>query len=100
MLCAGQQVWIYQEKLHLVPIEHTSALPFSTDSPSTADPSNEGFLDRVQALNLVRDPAVATLAPQALQDLVWARINGYAPLWPILWLGAHQLRSQLPGQGR
>ncbi|KAL8276826.1 hypothetical protein RQP46_010757 [Phenoliferia psychrophenolica] len=78
---AANRVWIHQQQLHLVPLEHSSTLPFAasaSDSASaTDDPSNEGFLDRVQALNLVRDPSIPTVAPKALQDIVWARINGY-----------------------
>ncbi|GAA5978983.1 hypothetical protein JCM10908_002758 [Rhodotorula pacifica] len=76
---AANRVWIYRGRLHLVPLEHKSALPFGGDSnlnPSF-DPDEEGFLDRATALELVRNEAVNTLAPQEVQDAVWARIDGY-----------------------
>ncbi|GAA5959919.1 hypothetical protein JCM8115_004905 [Rhodotorula mucilaginosa] len=79
---AANRVWIYRGRLHLIPLEHKSALPFtaaadnSTLNPSF-DPDEDGFLDRATALDLVRNEAVDTLAPQQVQDAVWARIDGY-----------------------
>lgn len=68
----------------MIPLEHKSALPFtnaaddSTLNPSF-DPDEDGFLDRATALDLVRNEAVDTLAPQPVQDAVWARIDGCVP---------------------
>ncbi|KAK4703798.1 hypothetical protein P7C70_g2422, partial [Phenoliferia sp. Uapishka_3] len=75
---AENRVFIYHSNLHLVPIEHTSALPFDSSS-SSSDPSIEstGFIDRAQSLDLVRSSTIETTAPPALQSLVWARIDGY-----------------------
>ncbi|GAA5860390.1 hypothetical protein JCM3774_000403 [Rhodotorula dairenensis] len=78
---AANRVWIYRGRLHLIPLEHISALPFGGGHDSTLDPSfdpeDEGFLDRAAALELVRNPELDTLAPQAVQDAVWARIDSY-----------------------
>lgn len=74
----GAQVWIHQQRLHLVPLEHKSPLPFQSEGATNPsfEPEEEGFVDRSTAIALVRDPAVATLAPPELEEIVWARING------------------------
>lgn len=72
------QVWIYRGELHLIPLEHKSALPFEEESMSPSfDPEEEGFLDRATALELVRDDNVATRAAREVEEAVWARIAGY-----------------------
>ena len=38
---------------------------------------NDDFITAVDAVKLVRDPLVDTLAPQNVQDIVWKRISGY-----------------------
>ncbi|GAA5854531.1 hypothetical protein JCM9279_000833 [Rhodotorula babjevae] len=83
---AANRVWIHQGRLHLVPLEHTSPVPFA-DAPKTSaadeplnpsfDPDDDAFLDRAAAILLVRDPAVDTLAPPDVEAAVWARIDGY-----------------------
>ncbi|BGP37130.1 hypothetical protein JCM10449v2_001034 [Rhodotorula kratochvilovae] len=75
---AANRVWIHRGRLHLVPLEHKSALPFEdkTLSPSF-DADEDGFLDRAAAIELVRDDRVATFAPKEVEDAVWARIDGY-----------------------
>ena len=72
-----EQVWIHRGRLHLVGIEHLSELPFEKQGGSASfEPEEEGFLDRLTAISLVRDPAVDTLAPKELEDIVFARIDG------------------------
>ncbi|GAA5828236.1 hypothetical protein JCM3770_005413, partial [Rhodotorula araucariae] len=75
---AANRVWIHRGHLHLVPLEHKSALPFEdkTLSPSF-DPDDDGFLDRATAIELVRDEKVHTRAPKEVEDAVWARIDDY-----------------------
>ncbi|KAJ8296593.1 Protein ecdysoneless [Rhodotorula toruloides] len=75
---AAHRVWIYRGELHLIPLEHKSALPFEEESMSPSfDPEEEGFLDRATALELVRDDNVATRAAREVEEAVWARIAGY-----------------------
>ncbi|GAA6015651.1 hypothetical protein JCM10207_008160 [Rhodosporidiobolus poonsookiae] len=84
---AANRVWIHNGRLHLVPLSHRSDLPFSSSSssadPSSStlnpsfDPDEEGFIDRAQAIELVRDDKVDTLAPREVEEAVWARIDGY-----------------------
>ena len=38
---------------------------------------NDDFITAADAVKLVRDPLVDTLAPQKVQDIVWKRISGY-----------------------
>lgn len=75
-------MWIYQERLHLVPIEHTSPIPFP--SSSTFEPPEEGFLDRVTAIELVRDSSVLTQAPTDLESIVWSRIDGFVAILSLV----------------
>ncbi|GJN87800.1 hypothetical protein Rhopal_000755-T1 [Rhodotorula paludigena] len=75
---AANRVWIYRGRLHLVPLEHKSALPFEQKGLNPSfDADEEGFLDRAAALELVRNDAVVTLAPKEVEAAVWARIEGY-----------------------
>ena len=37
---------------------------------------DSGFIDRVTAVQLVRDPEKNTRAPEDVQQAVWARIEG------------------------
>ncbi|GAA5924061.1 uncharacterized protein JCM15063_005536 [Sporobolomyces koalae] len=77
---AANRLWIYQGRLHLIPLDHKSEMPFaqgdSTLNPSF-DPEEDGFLDRSTAVELVRDSQINTLAPEDVQEAVWARIKGY-----------------------
>ena len=90
------QVWIYQERLHLVPIEHVSALPFP--STATGDSPEEGFIDALAAVDLVRNSTVDTLAPLDLEAIVMARIEGCVNLKfseSVLNSGVDSLRMSL-----
>lgn len=72
------QVWIHNAHLHLVPLDHTSPLPFNSATSTSAnfDAEEEGYLDRIEAIQLVRDSTIDTQAPAALEQIVWARIAG------------------------
>jgi hypothetical protein len=76
----GIQVWLHNSHLHLVPLEHVSALPFSGDSAQMEgdDLSSDetGFIDRLTAIQLVRDDAVDTRASLDIEKTVFARISG------------------------
>ncbi|GAA5916022.1 hypothetical protein JCM8208_007488 [Rhodotorula glutinis] len=83
---AANRVWIHQGRLHLVPLDHTSPVPFADRAASQSgdeplnpsfDPDDDAFLDRAAAILLVRDPNVDTLAPSDVEAAVWARIDGY-----------------------
>ncbi|GAA5949376.1 hypothetical protein JCM21900_005628 [Sporobolomyces salmonicolor] len=75
---AANRLWIYRGHLHLVPLEHKSALPFQDASMNPSfDPDEEGFIDRTTAIALVRDDEIDTLAPKEVEAAVWARIDGY-----------------------
>ncbi|BGP29278.1 hypothetical protein JCM10296v2_001016 [Rhodotorula toruloides] len=75
---AANRVWIYRGELHLIPLEHKSVLSFEEQSMNPSfDPEEEGFLDRVTALELVRDEKVETRAAKEVEEAVWARIAGY-----------------------
>lgn len=87
---AANRVWIHQGRLHLVPLEHKSPLPFAAargQAPSadetllnpSFDPDDDSFLDRAAAIHLVRDDKVDTLAPKEVEEAVWARIDGCVP---------------------
>lgn len=83
------QVWIYQGRLHLIPIHHVSTLPFSaTPTPTLQETSEEeeGFLDRLAAIALVRDDTIDTLAPSDLEAIVLERISGCARTISLLLL--------------
>ncbi|BGP22074.1 SGT1 family protein [Rhodotorula toruloides] len=75
---AANRVWIYRGELHLIPLEHKSALPFEETSMNPSfDPEEEGFLDRATALELVRDDKMVTRAAKEVEEAVWARTAGY-----------------------
>ncbi|GAA5932072.1 hypothetical protein JCM3775_004233 [Rhodotorula graminis] len=78
---AANRVWIHQGRLHLVPLDHTSPVPFADTAAEplnpSFDPDDDTFLDRAAAILLVRDPNVDTLAPPDVEAAVWARIDGY-----------------------
>lgn len=83
------RVWIYSGILHLVPLQHVSALskpkrrrrfPGSKDSDDEGDivgDDLEEYLAIDDALKLVRDLTVETRAPRTVENTVWQRISGY-----------------------
>lgn len=79
------QVWIYNSRLHLIPLSHISPpsrqrrrrrLPGAPDSDDDVDIHHEDFISVQDAIKLVRDPSVETLAPAEVENLVWHRISG------------------------
>ncbi|RDB28943.1 Protein ecdysoneless [Hypsizygus marmoreus] len=85
------RVWIYNSRLHLVPISHISPpsrkrrhrrLPASNedddaDDENINDEDSDDFITAEDAVKLVRDPSVNTFAPPAVEKIVWRRISGY-----------------------
>ncbi|KAJ3750022.1 SGT1 protein-domain-containing protein [Lentinula detonsa] len=83
------RVWIHRSRLHLVDISHVS--PPSRKSrrkqkssgASLSDDENssmqelEDYIAVEDALKLVRDLNVDTLAPPAVEQVIWTRISGY-----------------------
>ncbi|KAI5479487.1 SGT1 family protein [Pseudohyphozyma bogoriensis] len=76
---ATNRVWIHRGRLHLIPLSHTSPLPFSAsqgEDPSF-DSEEEGYLDRSVAISLVLDQSVDTPAPKEVENVVLGRLSGY-----------------------
>ncbi|EJF66458.1 hypothetical protein DICSQDRAFT_176292 [Dichomitus squalens LYAD-421 SS1] len=86
---AENRVWIHSSRLHLVPLSHVSPpssktrrkyVPYGdddTENQMDESEENHDFITAADAVKLVRDPLVDTLAPQNVQDVVWKRISGY-----------------------
>ncbi|KAG6332331.1 hypothetical protein ID866_6759 [Astraeus odoratus] len=81
----GNRVWVYKGRLHLIPLSHVSAQhkqrkPKYSEEETDFDITGEGGDDCLavdDALRLVRDSAVDTLAPKEVEDVVWNRIFSY-----------------------
>ncbi|KAG6829290.1 hypothetical protein H0H92_005044 [Tricholoma furcatifolium] len=83
------RVWIYNSRLHLIPLSHISPPSrkrFRRQRPGVSededrDHSNIEFDDEYictqDAINVVRDPSILTFAPSAVEGIVWRRISGY-----------------------
>ncbi|KAJ7693701.1 SGT1 protein-domain-containing protein [Mycena rosella] len=80
------RVWIYSSQLHIIPLSHVSPpsrkrqrrkLPGRNDSDDEGEDDPEDFIAVEDALKLLRDESVDTLASAGVQTAVWARINGY-----------------------
>jgi len=82
-------VWIHSGRLHLIPLSHVSPPSKPRKRPRipggrkrededhfAADEEN-GYIAIDDALPLVRSASVDTLAPKAVEDIVWQRISGY-----------------------
>jgi hypothetical protein len=90
LLSTYYQVWVYKSHLHLIPILYTTSphvprhrrlLPGRTeDSDGEGDDphSDDEYLGPADALHLLRDPLVDTLAPPEVEVRAWERIRGYA----------------------
>ncbi|KAH7883844.1 SGT1-domain-containing protein [Phlebopus sp. FC_14] len=85
---AINRVWIHRGSLHLVPLPHVSSpdkprkrrrLPGTQDSDDedATDSKDEQYIAVEDALALVRDTSIDTLAPKAVENTVWQRISGY-----------------------
>ena len=88
-MCA--QVWLYRNHMHLIPIFYTSSpnvprrrrqLPGTQDSdaedggPSQAD--DDEYLGVADALKILRDPSVDSVATSEVEARMWDRISKYA----------------------
>ncbi|KAH9487088.1 Protein ecdysoneless-like protein [Psilocybe cubensis] len=81
------RVWIYNSRLHLIPLSHISPpsrkrhrrkLPGSADSDNEdVEKDDDEYLATEDAIKLVRDASIETLAPPAVEKTVWERISGY-----------------------
>ncbi|KAF9229591.1 SGT1-domain-containing protein [Gyrodon lividus] len=88
-LNATNRVWIYRGRLHLIPLSHVSApnkprrrrttpgAKESDDEDYIADEKEGDYIAVEDALPLVRDASLDTLAPKAVEDTVSQRISGY-----------------------
>ncbi|ORY54998.1 SGT1 protein-domain-containing protein [Leucosporidium creatinivorum] len=76
---ATNRVWIHQSRLHLIPLAHTSPLPFASNSANSTsfDPDQDAYIDALHAVSLILDSSVETTAPEDLETIVWARIAEY-----------------------
>ncbi|KAI6153350.1 SGT1 protein-domain-containing protein [Pisolithus tinctorius] len=83
---ALNRVWIYSGRLHLVPLSHVSVPnksrrhPVATQQKELSaglEDSDEDYIAIDDALRLVRDACICTLAPKEVEDAVWKRISGY-----------------------
>ncbi|KAK0198551.1 SGT1 protein-domain-containing protein [Armillaria mellea] len=84
------RVWIYSSHLHLIPLSHVSPpsrrrrrrkISASKDNDEEdyviQDEDEDDFIAVEDALELVRDTAVETRSPIAVENLVWDRISQY-----------------------
>jgi hypothetical protein len=80
------KVWIHKSRLHLIPLAHVSLksgerrrqnLSHDSDGESLENGANDEFIATSDALKLIRDPHTDTLAPPAVEKLVWDRISGF-----------------------
>lgn len=82
-------MWIYSGRLRLIPLSHVSPPSKPRRRPRipgrrehededhfAADEEDE-YIAIEDALPLVRDASVDTLAPKGVEDIVWQRISGY-----------------------
>ncbi|KAG9104956.1 hypothetical protein FRC06_005023 [Ceratobasidium sp. 370] len=82
---AENRVWIYKGQLHLVPLQHVSD-PSTRPARQAKDALDEGFSDRdgsepylnaEDALTIVLDENVPTLADERVQQAAWNRVVKY-----------------------
>lgn len=83
----GVQVWLYRSHLHLVPIFYHSLANTprirrrlqETEDDNIQDPTaiaeDDDYLGPADALRLVQDPTVDTIAPDEVERAVWRRIS-------------------------
>ncbi|KAL4243144.1 Ecd family protein [Abortiporus biennis] len=84
------RVWIYNSRLHMIPLTHVSSvsskptrrqysqtLDSDDEGLSEPDEENEAFLSIQDAIRIVRDPTIDTLAPPEVEHAVNQRIRGY-----------------------
>ncbi|EDR15436.1 uncharacterized protein LACBIDRAFT_301759 [Laccaria bicolor S238N-H82] len=80
------RVWIYASRLHLIPLSHSSPpsrkrirrkILDSTESDNEGSDNDDEFITPDDAVKLVQNPFVETLAPPIVEKAVWERISGY-----------------------
>ncbi|KAI6031978.1 SGT1 protein-domain-containing protein [Pisolithus microcarpus] len=83
---ALNRVWLYSGRLHLIPSSHVSASNKPRRHPAamqqneygtTLEEDNEDTIAVDDAVRLVRDASIHTLAPKGVEDAIWKRISGY-----------------------
>ncbi|KAJ7630599.1 SGT1 protein-domain-containing protein [Roridomyces roridus] len=83
---AENRVWIYSSQLHIIPLSHVSPpsrkrqrrkLPGKAESDDEGEDDSEDFITVEDALKLLRDESVNTLASVAAQNALWSRTKGY-----------------------
>ncbi|KAJ3576125.1 hypothetical protein NP233_g625 [Leucocoprinus birnbaumii] len=85
---AENRVWIYNSRLHLIPLSHVSPPSRTRRRRKYADTAEDGeevnnfedddeYLAPEDGVALVRSDVEATLAPAKVEAIVWRRISGY-----------------------
>ncbi|KXN83606.1 hypothetical protein AN958_01171 [Leucoagaricus sp. SymC.cos] len=85
---AENRVWIYNSRLHLIPLSHTSPPSRKRRRRKYTDNADSGeedhlndeddeYLASQDGVKLVRDDITNTLAPEKVEATVWRRISGY-----------------------
>ncbi|KAI0076274.1 SGT1-domain-containing protein [Panus rudis PR-1116 ss-1] len=83
---AENRVWIYQSHLHLVPLSQISPpssrpakrkYPGVRDEEGIDEANDDEWISVPDAIKVVRDPLIDTLASQEVENDVWKRIRGY-----------------------
>ncbi|KJA26048.1 hypothetical protein HYPSUDRAFT_36895 [Hypholoma sublateritium FD-334 SS-4] len=98
------RVWIYNSHLHLIHISHVSPsyrkrhhrkLPNAADEDGDENPveDDETFIAAEDAVRLLRDSLIDTLAPPAVEEIVWKRIDEYPGAIKI---HVHNARAYIP----
>ncbi|KDQ20565.1 hypothetical protein BOTBODRAFT_26568 [Botryobasidium botryosum FD-172 SS1] len=86
---ADNRVWIYKYNLHLIPLPYVSSPstvrtrkrhPGASESDDEGLDDDEDYLDIPDALRLVRDEGIDTLASPDVQAAAWARVQSYPSL--------------------
>lgn len=90
-LAEPDQVWLFQGRLHLIPIFYNSPsnmprkrrqLPGASQGSDDekdggiGSTEDDGFLAPSDALRVLRDTNSDTIAPEGIESIVWERIAG------------------------
>ncbi|KIM67044.1 hypothetical protein SCLCIDRAFT_1210513 [Scleroderma citrinum Foug A] len=98
---AVNRVWIYGSRLHLIPLSHVSAPNKKRHRPRMAavmdeddeSPTDDSYVTVDDALSLVRDTTIDTLAPKEVEDATWKRVSNYPD---AARLHVHSTKAYLP----
>ncbi|KAF5377517.1 hypothetical protein D9615_005134 [Tricholomella constricta] len=98
------RVWIYSFRLHLVPISHisppsrkrhsrqSSGANEDNDRDGTNTEDDNEYISAQDAIKLVRDLSILTVAPPDVENTVWRRISQY----PAATRHQHKTKAYIP----